>query len=246
MATIHIREARARNRLELRRLGAELREMREDAGRSQRAVADAAGLSQGYLSKIEAGIAQPSLEVLRFLSAALGADLSVKSYPNTGPRIRDRLQLRMEQAALEIAHPRWRSELEVPVYRPVRGIIDLVLHDRAGPDTVASEAHSGLRRVEQQVRWASQKADALAALPGSANRRVCRLLLLRNTAANRALIRTAPDAFRAAYPGRASDAFDALTGPGAPFPGAALLWVDIEANRARVLPSPPRGVGVGR
>ena len=246
MATVHVRETRSRHRQQLRGLGDELRQLREDAGRSQRAVAAAAGSSQGYLSKIEAGIASPSLRVLRFVSAALGADLSVRSFPSTGPRIRDRLQVRMEQAALEIAHPRWRPDLEVPVYRPVRGVIDLVLHDQTGPDAVASEVHSGLRRVEQQIRWASEKADALAALPGYERRRVARLLLLRNTAANRALVRAAPHVFRSAYPGRAADAFEALTGPTGQFPQASLLWVDVEANRARVLPRPPRGVAVGR
>lgn len=246
MATVHARVVRARHRLALRSIGDEIRQARLDAGRSQRAVARAAGVSQGYLSKIESGLAEPSLIVLRFLSAALGADLAVRTYPNTGPRIRDRFQLLMEEAVLELVHGRWRPDLEVRVYRPVRGVIDLVLHDRAGPDTVASEVHSLLRRVEQQVRWANQKADAVAALPGFEARRIGRLLLVRNSSANRALVRTAPEVFRAAYPAKAADAFDALAGPTTPFPGAALLWVDINPGRTRVLPTPPRGVVVGR
>jgi hypothetical protein len=67
------------------------------------------------------------------------------------------------------------------VHRPVRGVIDLVLEDRDGPDTVAPELQSELRRVEQQVRWANQKADALAGLLGQQSRRVTRLLVLRNS-----------------------------------------------------------------
>ena len=33
----------------------------------------------------------------------------------------------MIEALLEILHPRWLARLEVPVYRPARGVIDLVL-----------------------------------------------------------------------------------------------------------------------
>jgi transcriptional regulator with XRE-family HTH domain len=163
--TLHQRNAALRHRRLLRAVGEECRRLREDAGRSQSAVARAAHVAQAHLSAIEAGEAEPSLEVLGRVGAALGTDLSVRFFQNTGPRLRDRVQCLMEQAVLEHASARWRPDLEVPVYRPVRGVIDVLLHDRTGPDTVATEAHSLLRRVEQQVRWANQKADALAALP---------------------------------------------------------------------------------
>jgi transcriptional regulator with XRE-family HTH domain len=246
MDPINQRETAARHRRVIRELGDEIRKLREDAGLSQRAVASAAKMAQAHLSAIEAGTAEPSLRVLQRLGAALGSDLSVRYFVNTGPRVRDRLQLLMEQAALELAHGRWRADLEVPVHRPVRGVIDLVLHDQSGADTVASEAHSRLLRVEQQIRWANEKADALAGLPSLEGRRVCRLLLLRNTAANRDLVRAAEAVFVAAYPGRAAEAFAALTGPTTAFPMAALLWVDVKRGRARLLAAPPRGVSVGR
>ena len=246
MASINLRETAQRHRKLIRALGADLQQMREDAGRSQRSVARAAGVTQAHLSAIEAGEAEPSLEVLGRLGSALGADLSVKYFANTGPPIRDRHQLAMEQAVLTVAHQRWRPDLEVRVYRPVRGVIDLVLHDQTGPDSVAAEAHSLIRRVEQQVRWANEKADALAALPGFQGRRICRLLLLRNTAANRAVVRAAPAVFAAAYPARALDAFRALTGPPSGFPVAAILWVDVRGEATRLLEGPPRGISVGR
>jgi hypothetical protein len=40
----------------------------------------------------------------------------------------------------------------VPVERPVRGVIDLVLVHRERPLVVAVEAHSEIRRLEQQIR----------------------------------------------------------------------------------------------
>ena len=178
----------ARRRL-FRRLGDEIRRMREDAGLSQASVARSAVVNQPYLSRIEAGNAEPSLEVLVRIGLALGADLGVRYFPNTGPRIRDHLQVAMSEALLRELHPRWRPTPEVPVYRPVHGVIDLVLEERDGSATVATELHSQLRRLEQQIRWQTQKADALATHADQQGRSVSRLLVLRNTQAIRDAVR---------------------------------------------------------
>ena len=90
----------------------------------------------------------------------------------------------MSEALIDILHPRWSPHPEVPVYRPVRGVIDLVLADPAARQVVASELQSQLRRIEQQIRWSVQKADALAALAEFEGARVSRLLVVRNTAAS--------------------------------------------------------------
>jgi transcriptional regulator with XRE-family HTH domain len=246
METVNRRQARSMHRDRLRAIGMELRHMREDSGRSQTAIAQVAGISQAHLSEIEAGTAEPGLEILGLVAAALGADLAVRVFPQSGPRVRDRVQLAMEEALLVARHARWLAKAEVPVYRPIRGVIDLVLHDRTGPDTVASEVHSRLLRVEQQARWARQKADALAGLPESEGRRVCRLLVLRNCRAMRELVGAVPAVFAAAYPGRSEEAVAALTGPGERFPDAAIAWVDVDGGRTRLLAGPPRGIGVGR
>ena len=150
-STVNQRALRTRRRELLRALGVELRRMREDAGRSQAAIARASGVSQAHLSTIEAGDAEPSLEVLIAVATALGADLSIRCFPGSGPRVRDHLQLAMSEALLAALHPRWRVTPEVPVYRPIRGVIDLVLEDRRGPAVIATELQSQLRRIEQQV-----------------------------------------------------------------------------------------------
>ena len=95
--------------------------MREDAGRSQRTVASVAGIARSHLTDIEAGDAEPSILVLERIGAALGADLGVRYFANTGPRIRDHLQVAMSEAVLRELHTRWRATPEVPVYRPVHG-----------------------------------------------------------------------------------------------------------------------------
>ena len=179
------------------------------------------------------------------ISAALGCDLSVRMFPNTGPRIRDRLQVAMSEALIERLHARWVAHPEVPVYRPVRGVIDLVLADRAAHDVVVTELHSQIRRVEQQIRRSVQKADALAAMPEFTGQRVGRLLVVRNTAALRDVGRAATHTFAAAYPARAEDALASLAGT-KPWPGAAVLWANVERGRAALLDGPPRGIQVGR
>ena len=58
--------------------------MREDAGRSQAAIAKAASVSTGHLCEIEAGDAEPSLLVLERIGLALGADLGVRYFAIPG------------------------------------------------------------------------------------------------------------------------------------------------------------------
>jgi transcriptional regulator with XRE-family HTH domain len=229
----------------LRRLGNEIRQLREDSGRSQRTVAAVARIARSHLTGIESGDAEPSLLVLERIGMALGADLAVRYFANTGPAIRDRIQMAMSEELLRTLHGRWIATPEVPVYRPVHGVIDVVIEDRHGGSTVATELHSQLRRVEQQVRWQAQKADALAALPDQQGRHVGRLLVLRNTQAMRDVVRAAAVSLAAAYPARSSDAVTSLRGE-TPWPGAAVAWMNVEAGRARLLDGPPRGVAPGR
>lgn len=225
------------------RLATDLRRNREDAGLSLSAVADAAGVSKSHLHAIEGGSREPRLEPLARVAAVLGLDLSVRLYPGTGPLIRDHLQAAMLEALLDILHERWRPALEVWVTRPVKGVIDLVLDAGARLDAlIATEAQSELRRLEQQIRWSGAKAEALAAARG---RPASSLLLLRNTRHVRATLAEHAETVRAAYPARATDAYPSLTGE-RPWPGAAVLWADIDDGRARVRPTPPRGITSGR
>jgi transcriptional regulator with XRE-family HTH domain len=242
---LNLRELRRGKRDLLRRLGDDTRRLREDTGLSQAVVAAAGGISQSYLSRIEAGLVEPSLDVLLRLGAVLGADLACRLYPTTGPLLRDRHQVAMEEGFLPEVDAGWRPQLEVAVYRPVRGVIDMTLEHRRDPDTVAAEFQSELRRVEAQVRWARQKADALASLPESAGRRVSRLLVLRNTAAMRDVARAAEGVLRVAYPARADAIVAALRGA-ATWPGSGIAWMRIEGGAAALMDGPPRGVRVGR
>lgn len=229
-------------------MGEDFGRARRDAGIPGARLAAAAGIDDGYYNRIENGRAQPSIEVLSAVATALGGDLSLRFYPGTGPRIYDRVQAAMIESVIAALHPRWHRYPEVPVSRPVRGVIDLVLHDGEASLLVAAEAHSEIRRLEQQVRWAREKSDGLPSVEGhpfADTPAISRLLILRSTRATRELARSYPQTLRAAYPAATADVHRALTTK-APWPGAGILWVAVEAEGTRLLTTPPRGVGLGR
>ena len=247
-STILERTIAERQRLLRRAVADELHRVRLDEGLSLRQVGAAAGLHPSHLPRLEAGERQPSLDSLVAVAAAMGHDVSIRLYPGTGPRVRDHIQVRMIEALLASLHPRWIARLEVAVYRPVRGVIDVVLQDRESGDVVAGEGHSVLHSVERQVRWAGQKADALASARGwlwsdrQDQPAIGRLLLLRSTAAMRSMVQAVPVTFETAYPARTKDAMDALTTSERPWPGHAIVWVQVDGAATRLLAGPPRGV----
>jgi transcriptional regulator with XRE-family HTH domain len=235
-----------------RSIGGQIRQLREDAGLSQRQLAAAAGVPQSHLSEIERGIAEASITVLAALSNVLGADLSVRLFPTTGPRIHDRTQAAIVEALLREADPDWKRLVEVPVWRPVRGVIDLVLA-RPGEVVVSTEVHSEIRRLEQQIRWGREKAEALPSAEawsmlssGRPATAISQLLVLRNTRANRQVARTYEATLKAAYPANTSEALGAIRDANLAWPGAALIWAIVTDGAAQILDGPPRGVALGR
>lgn len=181
--TLIQRAARERHRRLAIALAQELRELRLKRGISQRQLAAAAGIDHSTLSRIEAGLIEPSYETLFLIATALGVEPSVRLFPATGPRIHDKVSAPMTNALLAVKHERWRPRLEVSVTRPARGVIDLVLSEQR--DVVATEIQGQLRRVEEQLRRAGEKADSLSSARGwpwtEAPPRIGRLLVLRST-----------------------------------------------------------------
>jgi len=236
-----------------RGIGEEIRRLRSDAGISQRRLAAAAAVDQGVLSRVEAGTVEASFATLVALGEVLGADLTVRFYPTTGPTIRDRHQAAMLAALLAGVNPRWKRLVEVPVSRPARGSIDLVLADASSTTIVAAEIESDLRRLEQEIRWAADKAASLPSseawpllVPGP--RQVAptiqRLLVLRSTARTRELARQYETILGTAYPARTTEVLAALIGDSS-WPGHGIVWCRVDAGRAELLAGPPRGIRLG-
>jgi transcriptional regulator with XRE-family HTH domain len=228
----------------------EIDRQRRDAGLSISALARGSGVSQAHISQVLAGKREPSIAVLTALAEALGADLSLRVYPGTGPKLRDGIQARIVEQLVRLAAPAWRRSIEVPVSRPARGYIDVVFDDPAQCVIVATEVQSRMDRLEQQVRWAQDKAQSLPSaelwrfLPSAPA--ISRLLVLRSTTATRDLARRFRATLESAYPARAADVHRALVAGVAPWPGAGILWADVHGEVVRILDRPPRGVDLGR
>lgn len=215
-----------------------MRRLREDAAVTRQQLAEAAGVNPGFLRRIEEGNARPSMDTYAKISVALGSDLTARLYPNTGPAIHDRHQARILEALLGHLHPRWRSYPEVAVRHPSRGWIDAVLHEVAARTIVAAEIQSDLRRLEQLLRWFPEKVASLPSWEGwvhlGAVTETSQLLIVRSTRATRTIGREFERQLAAAYPAHPADAIAALTGT-APWPGAALIWAEIERDRVRFI-----------
>lgn len=239
-----------------RAIGEQVLRLRSDAGISQSRLGRAAGVDQGYVSRLEAGLVEPSIAVMVAIGDVLGADLSIRLYPTTGPRIPDDSQAAMAQTLISAAHPRWKRLVEVAVRRPARGSIDIVFADPETGEIVATEIQSDLRRLEQQVRWAADKAGSLPSSdvwpfisggfnPGLHSPGIQRLLVLRSTVRTRSLARRFEAVLQAAYPARTAEVVEAIVGD-TPWPGHGIAWCRVERGVATLLTGPPRGVELGR
>lgn len=92
-------------------LGRKVRALREARGLSLKAVAEAARVSESFVSQVERGVANPSVASLRRLSAALGA--SVGSLFD-GPVTRGRLVRSRDRARLVHPARQWEDFLITP------------------------------------------------------------------------------------------------------------------------------------
>lgn len=193
-----------------------------DAGISLAALAQASGVPYSFLWRFMAGTADASFDTLAKLAAPLGADLAARFYPNTGPTIRDRHQARILEALLSLLGGNWVRYAEASVWKPVRGAIDAVLHDRRAELLVATEIESDMRRIEQTIRWSKEKTDALPSWTGwagvigqgGAPPRVSQLLIVRRTRANERIAGEFARQLAVAYPAHPEDALAALRGCG--------------------------------
>jgi transcriptional regulator with XRE-family HTH domain len=95
----------------------ELREARQAAGLSQRAVASAAGVSHPTVSRVERGVSpEVSLLVIARLSAVVGLKPTLQLFPDGDP-IRDIAHVHLLERLHARIHPqlRWRTEVPLPI-----------------------------------------------------------------------------------------------------------------------------------
>ena len=200
------------------------------------------------MSEIESGRADPSLQALVSIATALGRRVSVQLLPDRDPLVRDHRQAPMVEELIRRLDSRWSAAVEVAVYRPIHGVIDLVLTDLAAKVVVCVEVQSEIRRLEQQIRWATQKAHALLvtgpmADSGDGAPRVFQVLALASTRRNREIVGQFEATVRVAYPSRPEDIVSALTDH-RPWPGSGLVWLSVHGRSAHLLSGAPRRLSV--
>lgn len=248
-ASLRLESERRLRRLRLH-VGEEMRRLRLDAGLTLTELGSVTCIHRSHIARIEAGIASPSLDALVAIGVAWGADLSLRYFSGAGPRLVDRFQAPMIESFIRCLDPRWSVQLEVPVFAPARGVVDAALIDRVSPTAVAAEFQSELHRVEQQLRWNTDKADGLASRlaegASGPTLAVSRLLVLRSTTTTREIARRYEATLRTAYPAKARDVIEALTTASCQWPGPGIAWIRVEGGVATLLDGPPRGVRLGR
>lgn len=200
---------------------------------SQQALADSVGVSRAYISTIESGRANPSLDLVGRVADRLGIEIDLLARPPlvlaipqhdlVHARCSGYLDRRLRRASLEV-----RREVEI-VHGRSHGWIDLLAFDRRTGTMLIIEVKTrldDLGAIERQLGWYERSAMGLAREMGWRPKRVAGWLIALASDEVESFLRANADALRAAFPVRA-DRMSAIIGgqvvPDASSRGLALI-----------------------
>jgi transcriptional regulator with XRE-family HTH domain len=214
-----------------------LRDARRSAGLTQQQVADASGVSQGWISELERGLGSVgSIENWASVSAAVGQEFVAFLDHAAGATMpRDLEHLRRQQLLVTASVAGgWRAAPEEPIDVGGRGphFVDVLLRRIRGGihETSVAEIWDLLNDVGGAMREFERKVAAVR--DGSADGTASGLFVVRATRRNRALLHEFADVFRARFGGSSEAWLRALTDPEAPMPNQpGLLWTDVAGTR---------------
>ena len=236
------REGRARAALLSLRLGTRLREARQLLGKTQREIAEAAGVSQSWLSRMERGQgASASLVVWSSAAAAVGQRLAafLEDMPGAD-RPRDHAHLERQRLVIErAARGGWRALPEEPIDDGPRSrSVDVLLVRAAAREAALVECYDWFDDVGAAMRVSDGKAASLRSRleHGRDLRapawRVALLWVVRGTRRNRELISEFRAIFAAKFGGSSSDWIRCLEDPSRAMPSeTGLVWTDLAGHR---------------
>jgi transcriptional regulator with XRE-family HTH domain len=246
------RSARDRSRYLLKRAGTVLREARVAAGLYQAVVAERAGVSQSYWSRLERGAAgSVELETLAACGAAIGLQLAAFYERAPGAdQPRDIEHAKRQSYLIRLAaHGGWAAAPEAPLAGdgPRPRSIDVLLSRAERREAAVTEIWDLLLDVGDAMRGLDAKVLETARRLGP-TWRVSGLLLLRRTARNRALVRELAPLIGARFPASSSAWLRSLSDPATPMPvGAGFAWTNVQGDRliaTRI--GPPQALSASR
>lgn len=217
-------------------LGALIREARLRRHWTQTELGRRSSLSRMAIARIERGQTRLDLEALERVAAALDLSLTVslgrdplRDTPDAGHLAIQELVLRVgRRAGLER-----RFELATRPAEPWRSA-DVYLGSHRQRVAIDAECWNTFGDVGAAARSSKRKLadlEQLAAATWGGEGRASLVWIVRDTAANRALIARYPEVFATHFPGSSRAWIDALT-KGGPIPNeAGLVWCDVRATR---------------
>lgn len=205
---------------------------------SQAELARAARVSRSYITAIEAGRANPSLDLVATICAAMGLEIDFLSRPPVvlASRQRDLVHARCSayvQRRLAGTGLDCLREVEIADGR-FHGWIDVLAFDRRTGTLFVIEIKTrldDLGAVERQLGWYERRAAAVARTQGWNVRRVRSLLLcLASTEVDDA-VQLNRDALRIAFPVRSAALLTELGGADVRVAGRGLALIDPSRRR---------------
>lgn len=209
-------DRRARRQAES--FGSDVIMARARIGASLRSVGRRAGVSVDAVRRVESGDPAVQLDTLCAVGEAVGLDLVLKGYPTPGPSLRDTRQLEIARILAGLAHPSWRSQLEVRAGEHGEAV-DIGFFGAL--EILASEIDRVVPDFQDTHRRNTRKRDFLA---GIHQRPVRLVMVVQDTARNRQAFEPHLDLIRSALPAGSREVLAALRS-GEPLGRDGLLWM---------------------
>jgi len=235
--------ARNRSRYLAERIGRALLEARIGSGRLQREIAERAGISQSFYSRIErGGGAGTSLETLA--ACAIGCDAQLAAFLEALPGAtlpQDIEHLRRQQSVIALAaEGGWRALPERPIDPDARRSrsIDVMLERAVRREIAVVEIVDLITDAGATFRGHADKVHAMRREAGP-DWQVEGLLVIRGTRRNRDLVRSLRNLIEGRYPASSHDWLAALRRADRPMPhGDGFAWTGVRDPGLR--PARPR------
>lgn len=216
-----------------------VRDGRRRIRKTQGQLAAAAGISRGYVAAVERARANPTLDVVARISAALGLEAAlvmVEPILVDGPHQRDLVHARCSgYVERRLRGATWLTEREVEVVAGrSHGWIDLIAFDRATETLLVIEIKTSLvdlGLVERQLGWYERSAGNAARRIGWTPRRIVSWLLVLATEEVEIAIRRNRDVLERAFPTRAPAMEAWLTGDQRGLIARGLAMIDPASKR---------------